>query len=153
MVIFSWLVETSRLNMGTLVLRTFSLFRTYTFIYLDKWLSNFQLILYLDTNEWIGLKKKKKKKKIPMNDVVFPLLTIMVEFLRLSIPYHTGRYGRNIPYRPAIWYVRPPVSYRKKYRPYRPRINRTGQFQAIPVGTEKSFFFFFNFVIFEFLLG
>ena len=63
MVIFSWLVETSRLNMGTLVLRTFSLFRTYTFIYLDKWLSNFQLILYLDTNEWIGLKKKKKKKK------------------------------------------------------------------------------------------
>ena len=28
---------------------------------------------------------------------------------------------------------------------------RTGQFRAIPVGTEKSFFFFF--VIFKFLLG
>ena len=31
---------------------------------------------------------------------------------------------------------------------------RTGQFRAIPAGTEKSFFFFFlSFVIFEFLLG
>ena len=29
-----------------------------------------------------------------------------------------------------------------------------GQFRAIPVGTEKSFFFFFlSFVIFEFILG
>ena len=48
----------------------------------------------------------------------------------------------------------PPVSYRKKYRPYRPR---TGQFRAIPAGTEKSFFiiifFYLSFVIFEFLLG
>ena len=32
---------------------------------------------------------------------------------------------------------------------------RTGQFRAIPAGTEKSLFFFFflSFVIFEFLLG
>ena len=33
---------------------------------------------------------------------------------------------------------------------------RTGQFRAIPgvpAGTEKSFFFFLSFVIFEFLLG
>ena len=31
---------------------------------------------------------------------------------------------------------------------------RTGQFRAVPAGTEKSFFFFFlSFVIFEFLLG
>ena len=28
---------------------------------------------------------------------------------------------------------------------------RTGQFGAIPPGTEKRFFFFFSFVIFEFL--
>ena len=49
----------------------------------------------------------------------------------------------------------PPVLYWKKYRPYRPRTGRTGQFRAIPAGTEKSFFFFFklSFVIFEFLLG
>ena len=37
----------------------------------------------------------------------------------------------------------PSVSYRKKYRPYRPRTGRTGQFRAIPAGTEKCFFFFF----------
>ena len=150
MVIFSWLVETSRLNMGTLVLRTFSLFRTYTFIYLDKWLSNFQLILYLDTNEWIGL-KKKKKKKIPMNDVVFPLLTIMVEFSGLSIPYRTGRYGQNIPYRPAIWYVQPPYFVPEKIHAipasYRPISSNTGRYR------KKFFFFFLSFVIFEFLLG
>ena len=30
---------------------------------------------------------------------------------------------------------------------------RTGQFRAVPAGTEKSFFFFLSFVIFEFLLG
>ena len=44
----------------------------------------------------------------------------------------------------------PPVQYWKKYRP---RTGRTGQFRAIPAGTEKSFFFFLSFVIFEFLLG
>ena len=51
----------------------------------------------------------------------------------------------------------PPISYRKKYRPYRPR---TGQFRAIPAGTGRTgrntknfFFFFLSFVIFEFLLG
>ena len=43
----------------------------------------------------------------------------------------------------------PPVSYRKKYRP---RIGRTGQFRAIPAGTEKSFFFFFFFNFFNFLI-
>ena len=37
----------------------------------------------------------------------------------------------------------PPVSYRKKYRLYRPRTGRTGQFRAIPAGIEKGFFFFF----------
>ena len=54
---------------------------------------------------------------------------------RLSIPYRTGRYGRNIPYWPAIRYARPlcfvpekipaiPASYRRNptipasYRPY-----------------------------------
>ena len=53
----------------------------------------------------------------------------------------------------------PPVSYWKKYRPYRPH---TGQFRAIPADTGRTgryrkkfffFFFFLSFVIFEFLLG
>ena len=52
----------------------------------------------------------------------------------------------------------PPVSYRKKYRPYRPRTSCTGQFRAIPAGTVRTGryrkkFFFLSFVIFEFLLG
>ena len=54
--------------------------------------------------------------------------------------------------------LNPPVSYRKKYRPYRPRTGRTGQFRAILAGTgrtgryRKKFFFFLSFVIFEFFL-
>ena len=55
----------------------------------------------------------------------------------------------------------PPVSYRKKYRPYRSCTGRTDQFRAIPAGTGRTgryrkkfffFFFFLSFVIFKFLL-
>ena len=54
-----------------------------------------------------------------------------------------------------------PVSYRKKYRPYRPRTSRTSQFRAIPAGTGRTgqyrkkvfFLFILSFVMFEFLLG
>ena len=48
--------------------------------------------------------------------------------------------------------VNPPVSYRKKYRPYRSISGNTGQYAQ-----EKKFFFYYyyflSFVIFEFLLG
>ena len=77
---------------------------------------------------------------------------------RLSIPYRTGRYGRNIPYRPAIRYTRPLVSYRKKYRPDQPISGNTGRYRAYRPVQKKVFFFIFlffilSFVIFEFLLG
>ena len=77
----------------------------------------------------------------------------------LSIPYRTGRYGRNIPYQPAIRYIRPPLFHTGKNTG---RTGCTGQFRAILAGTRrigryrKQFFFFFfflSFVIFEFLLG
>ena len=150
MVIFSWLVETSRLNMRTLVLRTFSLFRTYTFIYLDKWLSNFQLILYLDTNEWIGLKKKRYQW------MMWCFLFLQLWWNSQGCQFRTVPAGTAGIYRTGQQFgtFDPPVLYRKKYRSYRPRTDRTGQFRAIPADTEKRFFFFFlSFVIFEFLLG
>ena len=41
----------------------------------------------------------------------------------------------------------PPVSYRKKYLPYRSISGNPGRYR------KKFFFFFLSFVIFEFLLG
>ena len=67
----------------------------------------------------------------------------------LSIPYRTGQYGRNIPYRPAIRYVRPPCFVPEKI----PAVPANfGQYRSVQ---KKVFFFFFflSFVIFEFLLG
>ena len=71
---------------------------------------------------------------------------------RLSIPYHTGQYGRNILYRPAIRYAWPPYFIPGKisavpalYQPYRSISGNTGRYR-------KKFFFFFlkfcNFWIF-----
>ena len=71
--------------------------------------------------------------------------------------YHTGK---------QIGTVNPPVSYQKKYQPYRPCIDCTGQFRAILTGTGRTgryrkkvfifyfyYYYFLSFVIFEFLLG
>ena len=83
-------------------------------------------------------------------------------FAWMSIPYRTGRTGRNIPYRPAIRYTRPPCFVPEKipavpasYRPYRPISGNTGRYRAYRPVQKKVFFFFFflSFVIFEFLLG
>ena len=57
--------------------------------------------------------------------------------------YHTDK---------QISTVNPSVLYRKKYRPYRPCIDRTGQFRAILAGIErigryKKKFLFFIFII------
>ena len=63
----------------------------------------------------------------------------------------------SVPYRPIRPEYTVPASNPVHSTPlFRTRKNtgRTGQFRAIPAGTEKSFFFFFlSFVIFEFLLG
>ena len=126
--------------MGTLVLRTFSLFRTYTFIYLDKWLSNFQLILYLDTNEWIGLKKKKKDTN---------------EWCGVSSSYNYGgilRVVNSIPYR-TVWpeYTVSTSNLVRSTPLFRTRKNTRhtslvpanfGQYRPIQ---KKVFFFFFKF--------
>ena len=69
----------------------------------------------------------------------------------MSIPYRTGRTGRNIPYRPAIRYTQPSCFVPEKI-PAVP-VN-FGQYRAYRPVQEKIFFFFFlSFVIFEFLLG
>ena len=47
----------------------------------------------------------------------------------------------------------PPVSYQKKYQPYRPISSNTGRYRAYwPVQKKVFFFFFLSFLIFEFLL-
>ena len=62
--------------------------------------------------------------------------------------------GESIPYRTdkQTGTVNPPISYRKKYQPYRSISGNTGQYAQ-----EKKFFFYYyyflSFVIFEFLLG
>ena len=68
---------------------------------------------------------------------------------RLSIPYRTGRYGRNISYRPAIRYTRHPCFVPEKI----PAVPANfGQYW--PVQKKVFYFFLFlSFVIFEFLLG
>ena len=68
---------------------------------------------------------------------------------RLSIPYRTGRYGWNIPYRPAIRYTRPPCFVPEKIpavpASYRPISGNTGRYRAYRPVQKKVFFFFFFF--------
>ena len=72
---------------------------------------------------------------------------LVVSLAMLSIPYRTGRYGRNIPYRPVIWYAQPPCFVPEKI----PAVPANfGQYRPVQ---KKVFFFFLSFVIFEFLLG
>ena len=78
------------------------------------------------------------------------LMIVTIKLKDVSTPYQ-GYQFHTVPAGTAGIYrtgqqsgtLDPPVSYRKKYRPYRPRTGHTGQFRAIPTGTEKSFFFFF----------
>ena len=78
--------------------------------------------------------------------------THQVLFLtRLSIPYRTGRYGLNIPYRPAIRYTRPPCFVPEKIPAVPANFGQYQPVPGVPTSIEKSFFFL-SFVIFEFLL-
>ena len=115
----------------------------------------------------------ERKLSIPrQSSLLLPLSTKGVN----TVPYRTGQY---VPYRPVytipagiyhtgkqIGTVNHPISYRKKYQPYRPCIDRTGQFRAILAGTGRTdryrkkvfifyfyYYYFLSFVIFEFLLG
>ena len=69
---------------------------------------------------------------------------------RESILYRTGKQTST---------YNPPVSYRKKYRPYQSISGNTGRYRAGRTGRykkKKSFFYYYyflSFVIFEFLLG
>ena len=59
---------------------------------------------------------------------------------KLSIPYRISRYGRNILYRPAIWYVWLPCFVLKKI-PAVPAVPvNFGQYRPVQ---KKVFFFFF----------
>ena len=70
-----------------------------------------------------------------------------VYLIRLSIPYRTGRFGRIYHIGQQSGMLNPPISYRKKYQPYRSISGNTSRYR------KKVFFFFFlSFVIFEFLL-
>ena len=79
----------------------------------------------------------------------------------MSILYRIDRTGRNIPYRPAIRYTRPPLFRTGKNTGRTDLVpSNFGQYRpvpGVPAGTEKSFLFIFfiflSFVIFEFLLG
>ena len=85
---------------------------------------------------------------------------LLLSFLRKNTEHRVIlKVINSVPYRP----VRPeytvpasnPVHSTPLFRTGK-NTGRTGQFRAIPAGTEKSFFFFFfflSFVIFEFLLG
>ena len=71
-----------------------------------------------------------------------------------QISYRTDRYGRNIPYRPAIRYARPPCFVPEKIPAVPDNFGQYRSAPGVPTSTEKSFFFFFlSFVILEFLLG
>ena len=60
-------------------------------------------------------------------------LLTSVKTVRLSIPYRTGQQFGTLD---------PPVSYRKKYRPYRPISGNTGRYRAYRPVQKKVFFFF-----------
>ena len=95
-------------------------------------------------NVWALVADKLQKRSLEAEDFY-----VLVRESRESIPYHIGQYGQNIPYRTKqTGMYNPPISYRKKYRPYRPISGNTSWYK------KKVFFFFFlSFVIFEFLLG
>ena len=95
-------------------------------------------------------KKKRKKKEVIFVNFLFlflytfqgkglgsnPIFYILYS-ARLSISYRTGRYGQNIPYRPAIRYVRPPCFVSEKI----PAVPANfGQYWPVQ---KKVFFFFF----------
>ena len=71
---------------------------------------------------------------------------------RLSIPYHTGQYGRNILYRPAIRYAWPPYFIPEKIPAVPTSYRRNPTVLAgnwIPDRNMKyTFFFFFFYFIF-----
>ena len=74
-------------------------------------------------------------------------ITLLLHKVINSVPYRPIRPEYTVPASNPV-HSTPLFSTRKN-------TGRTGQFWAIPAGTEKSFFFFFflSFVIFEFLLG
>ena len=83
-------------------------------------------------NVWALVAGKLQKRSLEAEDFY-----VLVRESRESIPYHIGRYGQNIPYRTKqTGMYNPPVSYRKKYRPYRPISGNTSWY-------KKKFFFFF----------
>ena len=82
-------------------------------------------------------------KFLPQSIVLHDSRLVLIS--RLSIPYRTGQQCGTFD---------PPISFRKKYRPYQPISSNTGRYRAYRPVQEKSFFFFIlSFVMFEFLLG
>ena len=74
---------------------------------------------------------------------------------RLSIPYRTGWYGRNILYRPVIRYARPLCFVPEKIPAVLANFGQYRLVPGVPTGTKFFIFylFFFQFCNFEFLLG
>ena len=85
-------------------------------------------------------------EKFGKNIVLWSLSThIKIFWTRLSIPYRTGWYGRNIPYQPAIRYARPPYFVPEKIPAVPANFGQYQPVSGVPASTEKSFFFFFFF--------
>ena len=112
----------------------------------------------------IGIKKMKKKYgtfTCSHREMNSKIMQVFIANQGCQYCIGTGRTGRYVSYRNVYRYRNINISYRFKYRPYRPCTGHTGQFRAISAGTGRTgqykkmflFFIFLSFVIFEFLLG
>ena len=94
---------------------------------------------------------KKRKRKRERWLTISPLL--MKEHAKmeyksmLSIPYCTGRYGWNIPYRPVIRYARPLCFIPEKIPAVPANFGQYRPVPGVPAGTEKSFYFYYYFFL------
>ena len=94
------------------------------------------------------MRETKLKQYFSLNDLLQLRLDQGCRFR--IVPAGTARIYRTVPSKPVC--ITPLFRTGKN-------TGRTGQFRAIPAGTgrtgqyRKKFFFFFSFVIFEFLLG
>ena len=86
---------------------------------------------------------------------IFSILPIFFHSLSCALGYGGfGRTGRNILYRPAIRYTRPPCFVLEKIPAVPANFGQYRPVPGVPAGTEKSLFYFIflflSFVIFEF---
>ena len=111
-----------------------SWFRIRIFIFDRKWCDGYELLSLIMTD-----KVSDQITRFQYIEQGYRFRTVPASTIGI---YHTGQQSGTLD---------PPVSYRKKYRAYRPC---TGQFRAIPAGTgrtgryRKKFLFYFLFLFY-----